>query len=117
MRRLAISVLVLVLVLLLVLALGCSTSADDTVVDPPQTCQVTLEELAAAFSRCGRDYQQSYDAQLQAIAGGDCANVASIRDEEALRELCFPSLKEIACAELEAARLDAACIQQLQRSK
>lgn len=96
---------------------ACSSrSATTSAGGPEQLCKNTIEALALAFSRCGRDYQVAYDEQLQAIVGGDCANVGSIRDEEEL-ETCRKSLSTVPCDDLGAGKLNSTCTLQLERSK
>ncbi|WP_394824602.1 hypothetical protein [Pendulispora albinea] len=82
-----------------------------------QACLDTMDAIAKQGPRCGIEYQALYDALIQSSAGGACANVIQIRDENALRQQCFPSLQNISCKDLEQANLDPSCRGQLLRAR
>lgn len=82
---------------------------------PERTCKDTAAVYAKAVESCGLDYQEAYDDFIDRAASGDCANIAKIRDEAALRGACFSYFKEASCGELlDFSKLPSACINQLQ---
>ena len=83
--------------------------------DGERACLDTVEALARASERCGFEYQRVYDQQLAAVAAGDCKNVADVRDEDKLRNVCLPSLAAEDCKKVEANEHDESCSKQLQR--
>lgn len=83
--------------------------------DNERACLDTVTALATAAARCGEEYQRVYDQQLQAIAGGDCKTVTSIRDESSLRNDCLPTLKTAACPDILAGTYPSTCAGQLER--
>jgi hypothetical protein len=96
--------------------LACGSSSTNLAISgPAQACIDTASAIATTAQRCGADYQQNYDAAVNAIAGGDCNTVTAVRDEAALRGTCLPSLGTISCTDFQAVRLDASCASQLQR--
>ena len=79
-------------------------------------CLDTIEAFARANERCGAEYKLTYDVLLMSNASGDCKNVRSIRDENALRSTCIPFVKSQSCHDFTAGVLDPTCTEQLQRS-
>lgn len=78
------------------------------------------EALAHAAERCGDEYKRFYDHAVVAVAGGDCKNVISIRDEQALRDVCLPAIASESCGKILFfsdlyETYDPACDAQLQR--
>lgn len=101
----------------LLLAAGCSswdTGAPDTS-GPERACLDTVTALAKAAERCGEELPRVYDQQLASIAGGDCKNVTSVRDEASLRAECIPSLTTSSCSNILAGNHDPSCAAQLVR--
>ena len=88
------------LVIVLALAPACSPSAEEV------ACLDTCEALSRAFEGCGYDYASTYD---QCVAGAHCDDAARIRDEDELRNECFPALETLDCPSLEAGALPASC--------
>lgn len=90
---------------------------------PPtaQACLDLVDALARAQVRCGgdagADYDSAFKAVLGQIAGGDCNEVTSIRDEPSLCASCVPSLATIACADIRDNRLPGSCNLQLERTQ
>jgi hypothetical protein len=83
---------------------------------PEQACLDTIEAFARAAERCGAEYKTTYDALLQRNANGDCKNVRSIRDENALRKTCLPFMQTQSCKDLHDGLVDPSCAAQLQRN-
>jgi hypothetical protein len=105
------------LVLALLATAACSSWNTGT---PPgregeRACLDTVEAIARAAERCGLEYQRAYDQALADVAAGDCKNVASVRDETQLRNVCLPSLATEDCHKVQANDHDASCSKQLQR--
>jgi hypothetical protein len=104
---------------LAVLALcGACGSYDTGAPDDAQAeraCLDTVDAFARAAERCGGDYKTSYDSFLRRDANGDCKNVSSIRDENALRKTCIPFVQSEACDDLTNGVTDPSCAAQLQR--
>jgi hypothetical protein len=99
----------LLIVLGIVTGCGGSSSA--------QACEDTADALASAAQRCGQDYQANYDAFVATGAGGDCANILSVRDEDGLYQECIPFLKSLSCEQLTSGNftLPPSCVSQLMR--
>jgi hypothetical protein len=82
----------------------------------------TLGEVAE--TRCdGGDagYTRVYNQTINVAANYNCANITSVRDDDALRNECIPCLLDagcydvtVFCAESDAATLPDACLDQLQ---
>jgi hypothetical protein len=99
-----------------------STDASDAGADvdaargPAQACRDLADAVAKAGVRCNDGtYQEEYQNFLANAAGGDCNNIASVRDESALRSTCIPSFDVISCTDLGAGTFDPSCQNQLQR--
>ncbi|CAN5731354.1 hypothetical protein BH11MYX4_BH11MYX4_60090 [soil metagenome] len=110
MTRFAISVLLLT-------TAACSSWDTGTPSDREgeRACLDTVEALARAVERCGGEYRRAYDKALADVANGDCKNVATVRDEASLRDVCLPSLATEDCKKVEANDHDPTCSKQLQR--
>ena len=82
-----------------------------------QACLEMADVVAnAAVRACAQPYQANYDAFIQSAAAGDCRNVKLIRDEAALRNVCWPWLDAATCAQLSnVSALPAECNSQLLR--
>ncbi len=93
--------------------LGASCG-DDPSGPEAEACFALAHAAAQAAERCGEDYQQNYDAFIHtATGGGDCGDVRSVRDSDALYNECIPSLHTIECSDLYSANLDSSCYSQL----
>lgn len=79
-------------------------------------CLDVIDAFARTAQRCGGDYATEHDRLVQRDAKGDCKNVRSIRDENALRSTCIPFVKSQSCHDFAAGVLDPTCAEQLQRS-
>lgn len=79
-------------------------------------CLDVIDAFARTAERCGGDYATEHDRLVQRDAKGDCKNVRSIRDENALRSTCIPFVKSQPCHDFTAGVLDPSCAEQLQRS-
>jgi hypothetical protein len=95
----------LVLVAATPLSTGCGDPAEDKV------CQETVDTLADAWEACGYDRDTKHAELLTAFR--QCDRVESIRDEEALRNECFPALQTLDCTALEEDDLPAPCLDQI----
>jgi hypothetical protein len=85
--------------------------------DAEDACRDAVEVRAHAAERCGADYQTSYDHYLATDAAGDCKNVHSIRDEDALRNECFSFLRAESCRDMTDGITDPSCAAQLERAQ
>lgn len=95
------------------LAPGCGQSAQTA------ACYETVDVLTAALERCGVAPEPGggtleHQVESSVTMGQGCGRVVSIRDERALRDECFPALRVISCADLEAAALPASCRAQIE---
>jgi hypothetical protein len=87
---------------LVTFAAGCGSS-DDTADDVPlseKACLDTADAIAGSAERCGFDYQANFDAFVNAVANGDCANVIAVRDATLLYGDCIPALKDLTCQQV-----------------
>jgi hypothetical protein len=79
-----------------------------------RAASATCNEVAKLFgeviaqNQCG-SYAEATEG-FAAAAG--CNSVVRIRDEQALRSVCMPSLRATTCGDLENGRLDPSCMQQ-----
>ncbi len=87
------------------LSIGCGDTAEEKV------CQETVDTLADAWEACGYDRETKHAELLAAFR--QCDRVESIRDEEALRNVCFPALETLDCTALEEDDLPAPCLDQI----
>lgn len=90
-------------------ALGCGGPS------PAELCEQLGDAAANAFARCGSDPVAARQAFLDVAAGGDCKNVVSVRDADALENDCIPWFRTVSCATLGAGDLDSSCKAQLER--
>lgn len=99
--------------------ISCSSwdTGSSSIDDVERACVETVRTFARTAERCGGDYHTAYDVYLRAFAAGDCKNVTSIRDEDALRTRCLPSVQSAECALFGQTSLHPACSKQLQRSQ
>ena len=108
-------------VLVLVVGAACGvlacakTSGNSQTNQTLDDCNDVIDALSAAFVRCGHDEDTTRQEQLDAIVGGDCVTVTSVRDHGSLQNVCLGSLKTIDCTQLEARNLDDSCKLQLLR--
>jgi hypothetical protein len=103
--------------LLLLAACGGTTVATSTA-DANQACVDTIAAFAKAFQdKCGADINQETSTLTSEIAAGNCSNILSVRDENALRNTCFATLANISCADLQAGNVDPSCQKQLIRNQ
>jgi hypothetical protein len=82
---------------------------------PEQACLDVIDAFARTAERCGVDYATEHDRLVKRDAAGDCKNVRSIRDENALRSTCIPFVMAQPCDDFTSGKLDATCAEQLQR--
>ena len=92
-----------------VYALGCGGPS------PPELCEQVADAASNAFARCGSDPVASRQALLDIAAAGNCNNIVSIRDEDALQNDCIPWFRTVSCATLAAGDVDSSCKAQLER--
>jgi hypothetical protein len=86
--------------------------------DPSHEAQLCLDiadAVAQAAERCGQSYEENFEAFIDSAAGGDCDKVDQVRDEDALVNVCIPSLETISCEYLLAGEIDDSCRSQLLR--
>ncbi len=97
---------------------------------PAQACEDLAEAFADKLTRCAEEevgvslteeeyrdvYMSGYDNFVEAAVGGDCHNVETVRDEDALYEGCLPGLDALSCEDIWAGNLPTACNKQLIRS-
>lgn len=83
-------------------------------VNPRDACVDTANAVAFAAQRCGELFADAFQAFVQAAAGGDCKNVKSIRDANALYTQCIPWIQKAKCADLQSGNLPDTCLSQLQ---
>lgn len=83
--------------------------------DAEQACLDVIAAFAHAAERCGGDYATEHDRLLARDASGDCKNVRTIRDENALRSTCIPFVTSQPCRDFTNGKLDPTCAEQLQR--
>ncbi|WP_394833444.1 hypothetical protein LVJ94_43755 [Pendulispora rubella] len=76
---------------------GCSSSDNDA--DVQRSCFDLGDAVIDAYTRCGAERQETYDAYY-AEAGTNCSRVVQIRDEGQLRRSCLPDLRSISCSQL-----------------
>jgi hypothetical protein len=87
------------------LTAGCGPSDEEV-------CDDLLSTLADAFERCSPGTRDAVYLELEKQYGG-CDEVKDIRDEDALYDVCIPSIEALSCQELLAAHLDVSCRNQL----
>lgn len=80
-----------------------------------QACLDVIAAFARTAERCGADYATEHDRLVRRDAAGDCKNVRTIRDENALRNTCIPFVTSQPCADFTNGKLDPTCAEQLQR--
>jgi hypothetical protein len=108
------------------LTIACSSSSSGTSgtgstpqSGPAKACVDTADAVAKAAVRCSNGsqaaYQPNYDQFIKDAANGDCNNIVSVRDENALRNTCIPSFATVPCADLQAGNIDGSCKAQLVR--
>jgi hypothetical protein len=95
---------------------GGTTGDGGTTTPAGQACLDTADAFAKAAQRCGADYTAQRNATIRDLANGDCESV-TIRNEQELRTLCFPSLASISCADLANQRFAPSCAEQIIRTK
>lgn len=102
MKRSALAVVSLVAGVSLLASASCSSwdTGSASIDDVEHACVEMVQTFARADERCGGDYHTAYDARLRAFAKGDCKNVTSIRDEDALRTRCLPWVNSAECSVL-----------------
>jgi hypothetical protein len=110
--------LLIMVIAYVVCASACSSWDTGTapIDGPEKACLATIETFARAAERCGQDYAIAYDLLIQKAANGDCKNVRTIRDENALRNTCLPYVETEPCNEVLAGTSDPTCSQQLERT-
>ena len=84
-------------VAILILLASCSTTPRPG----EQACLDAAEAAAKAGARCGFDKGATYANFIREAAGGSCANVTGIRDEDALRKQCFLWLASTSCRNID----------------
>jgi hypothetical protein len=89
--------------------LGCGGGMSEE----EQACEEVADAVAAAAKRCGQDYQVNHDAFEKNLPGGSCSGIKHVRDINALKSTCIPSLASVSCSDLMAAKIDASCLGQL----
>jgi hypothetical protein len=87
---------------LVMFAAGCGSDNDDNddTSGPEEACLDTADAIAGSAQRCGFDYQANFDAFVDAVANGDCANILAVRDSGLLYGSCIPVLKGLSCEEV-----------------
>jgi hypothetical protein len=95
-------------------AAGCGSSGAGA---GEQACLDLADTLGSDAQRCGLDYQTNYDAIVGAVAGGDCANITSLRDHDSFYGECLPFLRNLTCEEVNSTTVTfpASCKAQLVR--
>jgi hypothetical protein len=103
--------LLLALGLSAALASGCGTT------EPEQACLDFADALASAGARCGFPYEVNFDDTVDRVAGGDCADIDSVRDLDAFESVCLPFIRQMTCQQLNQSEPDLpdACLGQLRR--
>ena len=98
-------------------ALACGSydtgSGNDSAAE--QACLDVIAAFSHTAERCGSDYATAHDLYIKRDANGDCKNVRSIRDENALRSTCIPFVKSQPCTDFANGKVDETCAEQLQR--
>ena len=84
---------------------------------PDRACLDVVAAFARTAERCGGDYATEHDRLIKRDANGDCKNVRSIRDENALRGTCIPFVMSQPCDDFTNGKLDPSCAEQLQRTE
>ena len=90
---------------------GCGTT------EPEQACLDFAAALSTAAAACGSDYETHFDQTVELTAGGDCANIESVRDLDAFNSECLPFIRQLTCSQLSqtSVELPDECNQQLRR--
>ncbi len=85
---------------------------------PQAACDEAVDLLADAIQRCDPSAtdRAALEAEIEnsSTMNQGCGRVVSLRDENELRNVCFPSIRSVSCTDLAAGRLDAACSRQLE---
>lgn len=93
-------------ILTIIIALFTSCKTNDDI------CMDMVAELTNAFAACLDDNPADIqDALLDSMR--NCENVAGIRNEDDLYEICFPALQSSNCEDLENAILPPSCHNQI----
>lgn len=89
---------------------ACSSSSSSSA-----TCAETVHEVSDALERCLTEPRAVIEAEVEAGAtsGRGCRAVARVRDEQALRERCFPALRVLSCDAVTRGELPGSCVSQL----
>jgi hypothetical protein len=82
--------------------------------NPRDICVDTANIYAQAMQRCGYTFADSFQDFLDQNVNGDCANVHSVRDVNALYQQCLPWLKKATCNDVVSGNLPDSCLNQLQ---
>jgi hypothetical protein len=94
---------------------GCGLP--DSPVSASSLCRRMADTVGKRAESCDLgSYQNNYESFINRAANGDCSNIESVRDREALTDQCFTVVNNAPCDKLiQAIREAEACHNQLQR--